>query len=89
MENVIRELQALVISHFGRHEPSGFRTEKFHALSHLAGDIRLYGIMKMRVVGLYGRRRFIFKEQYRKTSCQRDACVREEVRRVEIRSILG
>lgn len=86
---MIRDFQVFVVSHLGKHQPSSFCTEKFHALCHLRVDTRRYGNMKKLEVGLYESRHFTFKEDYRRTSQWHANCLREGGRGVEYRSMLG
>lgn len=88
LENLIHDFQGLLVNHFGKYEPSGFCTEKFHAFCRFGDDVRRYGNVKMRDVGLYENRHVVFNEGYRRTSRRRDNCI-EGVRRVDERSILG
>lgn len=88
LQKFVHSFQRLVVNHFGEHQPSKFCTEKFHALSHLADDIRRFGDIRMLSVGFYENRHVTFKQEYERTSRRRENTMEECVRRVESRAVL-
>lgn len=82
LENVVHNFQALVVSWFGKYQPSGICTEKSHVMGHLGDKIRQYGNMQMQDLDLYDSRRAVSMIGYRRKCRLRSWCIEQRVCRV-------
>lgn len=82
-EKAIDHFLRCIVDHFGKYEPSCFRTEGFHALRCLGDDFKRYGNTKILDVRLYQKEHVVFQKEYRKPSRRRDTCNGEVVFRAE------